>query len=109
MAFSQHLLEQIHTLLPQLPPLIEKRMFGGVCFLLEGNMAFGIVKDFLIVRVGPDLYQSCLELPDVRVFDITGRAMTGWVMVGPAAFHQESALNDWLQKGLKFAATLPAK
>lgn len=91
------------------PGLSKKKMFGGIGYLLNGNMAFGIWKDSLVVRCGAESYGRCLALPDVAEFDVTGRPMVGWLLVGPDAFIGEDALLDWLARGRDFAATLEAK
>lgn len=87
----------------------KKKMFGGICFLRNGHMAFGIWKDHLIVRCGPDRYRNCLKNKHARVFDITGRAMTGWVMVAPEGLGEDDELLEWLALGEAFAATLTPK
>ena len=84
-------------------------MFGGVCFLLHGNMACGIINDDLIVRVGRPDYESSLALPHTRRFDITGRAMKGWVMVAADGYEADDGLSGWVRKGTIFALTLPPK
>jgi TfoX/Sxy family transcriptional regulator of competence genes len=109
MAYDENLAFRVKTILGNLPGLMEKKMFGGIGYLLNGNMACGIHKEYLIVRVGPDQHQSALEKPHARVFDITGRPMTGWVMVAPDGFIDQAALVNWVQMGLDFAATLPQK
>lgn len=89
--------------------LTTKKMFGGICCLLNGNMAFGVYKDFLIVRAGEAAAAEALKRPDVRVFDITGRPMKGWLMVAPSGYEEDAALLAWLEMGRVFAATLPGK
>ncbi len=91
------------------PEIVEKKMFGGVGFLLQGNMACGILNDDLIVRVGPEQYEEALAEAHARPFDITGRPMTGWVMVAPAGYAEDEDLDRWVQQGLAFAGSLPAK
>lgn len=91
------------------PGLAKKAMFGGMGYLMRGNMAFGIWRDHLIVRCGPAGYADCLALPDTRPFDVTGRAMTGWVMVAPDGLETDAGLAAWLERGREFAASLPDK
>ena len=91
------------------PEMIEKKMFGGVGFMVRGNMACGVNQDYLIVRVGREMYEEALRQPHAGVFDMTGRPMTGWVKVAPAGCAQEKDLRDWVQKGVDFALTLPPK
>ncbi|MDX1686841.1 MAG: TfoX/Sxy family protein [Candidatus Promineifilaceae bacterium] len=109
MAYDEGLLHRMRALLDEGPEVEEKKMFGGVGFMLQGNMACGILNDDLIVRVGPDRYEEALAAPHARPFDITGRPMTGWVMVGPAGYGEDEDLERWVQQGLTFAESLPAK
>jgi TfoX/Sxy family transcriptional regulator of competence genes len=83
-------------------------MFGGVGFLLNGNMACGVDKIDLIVRVGPASYGKVLALPHVRPFDMTGRPMTGWIMVEPPSCETERQLKEWIGQGIGFTRSLPA-
>jgi hypothetical protein len=84
-------------------------MFGGLCFLLDGNMSFGIVESELMVRVGPDAYPAALELPYAREMDFTGRAMRGMIFVSENGIAEDDDLESWLQRGITFAQSLPAK
>ena len=85
-----------------------RRMFGGTCYLVGGNMLCGVWKDHLILRLGADAAAAALERPGVRPFDVTGRPMRGWVMVGEESL-TDAALADWLNLARAFVATLPAK
>jgi len=109
MPYDEKLALRVRIALENLPGLTEKKMFGGVGYLLHGNMACGVHKEFLIVRIGPDAYQDALDKPHTKVFDITGRPMTGWVMVTPEGCTDSAALTSWVQRGVDFAATLPPK
>jgi hypothetical protein len=109
MPYDQALASRIRALLGPLPHLEEKKMFGGVGFLVNARMFCGVHKDSLIVRVGYDHYASSLALPFCKPFDITGRPMSGWVMVEPPGYTSDSDLGDWVRQGLDFARTLPAK
>ena len=84
-------------------------MFGGICYLFNGNMACGILNDDLIVRVGPERYQHYLSKPHTRKFDITGRPMKGWVMVDYNGLESDNDLSAWLRLGVEFALSLPPK
>lgn len=86
-----------------------KKMFGGICHLLDGNMFCGVYKDFLILRLGEEETKGALKSPFVRPFDITGRPMKGWVMVEKAGFKTDDALKAWLAKAREFVSTLPSK
>ena len=109
MAYDENLSLRITELLVNVSGLEEKKMFGGVGFLVNGNMACGVHKDSLIVRVGPEAYQAALDKEHAGVFDMTGRPMTGWVMVSAPGFVTESDLSGWVQQGLEFALSLPPK
>ncbi len=88
------------------PDVTEKKMFGGLAFLLDGKMFCGIVKDDLMVRVGPDKYEEALAEAYVRPMDFTGRPMNGYVFVGPGGSRIENALKKWVDQGAAFVATL---
>jgi TfoX/Sxy family transcriptional regulator of competence genes len=109
MAYDEGLAQRIREMLIEVPGLTEKRMFGGVGFMVQGNMACGVNKDNLIVRVGADQYRQALSRPYTRPFDMTGRPMKGWVMVGPSGYESDDDLKAWVQQGVDFALTLPAK
>jgi TfoX/Sxy family transcriptional regulator of competence genes len=109
MAYDEDLAHRVSKILAQTPNLVEKKMFGGIGYLVNGNMACGVLGESLIVRVGPDRYQETLSQPHTAVFDMTGRPMTGWVVVNPLAFGSEGALESWVGVGLAFVATLPPK
>ena len=87
----------------------KKKMFGGVCYLLRGNMAFGIWKDSLIVRMDKDIAAKSLKARHARPFDITGRTMAGWIMVDKAGWQTATGLAKWAGIGKKFALSLPEK
>ncbi len=109
MAYDEGLEQRIDSILDQQPGLEAKKMFGGIGYLIDGNMACGIHKNRLVVRLGPDLYASASNRPDVVEFDITGRPMKGWIMVMPDGIAEDEELNQWIKKGINFAATLPPK
>lgn len=109
MAFDEDLAARIRDALARTRNVEEKRMFGGIGFLLNGNMLVGVWKDSLIVRVGPEGYEDALLEPHVKEFDITGRPMKGWVLVGQEGVEDDEPLNDWVHRALQFVGTLPAK
>ena len=109
MAYDKGLAQLIRELLEERAGYFEKEMFGGIGFLLHGNMACGVLHDFLIVRVGPEKYQELLELPETRLFDITGRPMKGWIMVTPEGYESDTDLASWVERGAAFALSLPPK
>ena len=111
MAYDEALAGRVRQLLDTyaLPGLSEKKMFGGVGYLVGGNMACGVHQDWLNVRVWPERYDMALAEPDVRVFDMTGRPMRGWVTVAPEGRRSDQALDAWIRQGVDFALTLPEK
>jgi hypothetical protein len=109
MAYDELLAVRIRAALSGEPSLIEKKMFGGVCYLLNGNMACGVNKNDLIVRVGPEKNVEALSYPYTRPFDFTGKPMAGWVMVSAPGVATEKDLKAWLRLGVDFASTLPPK
>lgn len=109
MAYDEGLAERIREVLGDHPGLVEKKMFGGVGFMLKGNMACGVNKDDLIVRVGPDNYDEAVSRSHTRPFDFTGRPMKGWVMVAPAGYEADKDLEGWVEEGVVFALSLPEK
>ncbi|UCF60968.1 MAG: TfoX/Sxy family protein [Anaerolineaceae bacterium] len=109
MAYDEGLAQRVREMLDDPPSLVEKKMFGGVGFMLHGNMACGVHGDRLIVRIGPEGHEQAMSLPHTAPFDITGRAMKGWVMVEAAGYESDDDLNAWVQRGVDFALTLPPK
>ena len=109
MAYDEGLAHRVRELLSGHEAIGEKKMFGGLSFLLQGNMAVGIIGDDLIVRVGPQGYEEALEQDHTRAFDFTGRAMSGWIVVAPDGTEDDEALGGWVTRGLTFAGSLPAK
>ena len=89
--------------------LEKKKMFGGICYLINGNMCFGIWKDNLIVRMAPALAVEKLKDQNVKEFDITGKPMKGWVMVEKETWQNKKKLVEWLDIGRSFALALPKK
>jgi TfoX/Sxy family transcriptional regulator of competence genes len=109
MPFDEGLAERVRELVGQSAGLSERKMFGGLCFMLQGNMSFGVVGSELMVRVGPDSYAEALALPHAREMDFTGRSMRGMVFVSEDGISEDEDLGDWLQRGIAFAGSLPAK
>lgn len=87
----------------------EQQMFGGLAFMVRGHMTVGILGDELTARVGPDAYDGALAEPHVREMDLTGRPMRGFVLVSPEGIEEDGALRQWVQRGLDFTSSLPAK
>ncbi len=111
MAYDEGAAHRIRQALEELQPpgFVERKMFGGIGFMVQGNMACGINGNRLIVRVGPERYEDALKGAGTVPFDITGRPMKGWVMIVPDGYESDGDLKNWVQKGVDFALTLPAK
>lgn len=109
MAYDEGLAQRVREALSDRRDLTEKKMFGGICFLLGGNMCCGIVGDELMLRVGPDAYEKVLSREHAREMDFTGRAMRGMVYVGVEGLRTDEALSGWLDPAVDFAGSLPPK
>ena len=109
MAYSEEFANRVREIVSRKKGIEEKKMFGGVGFLLNGNMLVGVWKEFLIVRLGPDEGTKALKEKFVIPFDITGKPMKGWVMVVPDGVEEDAQLKKWIQRAMKFVETLPAK
>ena len=108
MAYNEKLAERIRKELSSVP-FVEKKMFGGVGFLLNGNMAVGVYKDDLIARVAKEDHDKSLKRKGAKPFDITGRSMKGWVAVEAEGYKTANQLSAWVKQGVEFALTLPPK
>src|SRR5205814_8454139 len=106
MALSESLAERIRDALARKKGIEEKKMFGGVGFLLNGNLLVGVWKDSLIVRLGPEEGDEALKEPHVSEFNITGRSMKGWVLVEPEAVEDDGQVKAWIQRAVKFVGKL---
>jgi TfoX/Sxy family transcriptional regulator of competence genes len=109
MPYSESLASRVRFALERRPGVQEKRMFGGVGFLFNGNMLVAIWQQSLIARLGIEAAQKALTQPFVKDFDLTGKPMKGWVMVGPEGVDLDSELAEWIERAWQFVATLPAK
>ena len=108
MTYSLKLAERIRSE-PEGIPFIEKKMFGGVGLLLNGNVACGVNKDNLIVRVDPEKHTALLKKPHAKPFDLRGKPMKGWLIVEAAGVKTDKQLSAWVKEGVEFALTLPPK
>ena len=106
MAYDETLAERIRRSLPTYPDVAEKKMFGGLAFLHKGKMFCGIVKDQLMVRVGPERYEESLRETHVRSMDFTGRPMKGYVFVESAGCRTDKEVHRWVERGADFVKTL---
>lgn len=108
MPFDAALAERVRAATRGTRGLVEKKMFGGVGFLLYGNLLVGVWKDYLVVRLGIEAAEQALTEPHVQEFDITGKALRGWAMVAPAGY-SGPALEEWIARCRQFVETLPRK
>lgn len=109
MAYDEGLAQRIREAVDDQLGLSERKMFGGIGFMLQGNMACGVIGEDLIVRVGPGAYDEALTQEYARPFDFTGREMRGWVVVGSPGYEEDGDLVAWLHRGFDFARSLPPK
>jgi hypothetical protein len=109
MAYDEDLAQRVREQLAAQRNVTEKAMFGGLAFLLDGNMAVGLSGDELMVRVGPGGSDAALAREHTRPFDTTGRPMGGWILVAPEGVKSERELGAWVAQGVAFARSLPAK
>jgi hypothetical protein len=109
MAFDESLAARIRDALARKRGVEEKKMFGGVGFLLHGHMLVGVWKDSLIARLGPDEGDEALWEPHVKEFDITGRPMKGWGLVEPGGVEDDEQLKEWIERATKFVKSLLEK
>jgi|SRR5262245_3299462 len=109
MAFDERLAERIRGALGRRKGIAEKKMFGGIAFLLNGNMCVGVHGSELIVRLAPEDTDGALAKPHTRIFDLTGRPMKGWILVEPAGVKTDANLGKWVETAAKFAGALPKK
>jgi TfoX/Sxy family transcriptional regulator of competence genes len=110
MAHDEEFANRIREELADVGGITEKTMFGGLAFLLDGNMAVGIMSTGdLMVRVGADGTEDALAQPHTRLFEMRGRSMTGWVIVALEGVATRRRLGPWVRRGVAFAASLPPK
>jgi TfoX/Sxy family transcriptional regulator of competence genes len=107
MAFDQGLAQRIREHLAPTGGVSEKQMFGGIAFLVDGNMCVGVIGEELIARVGLEATETALGRPGSRLFDFSGRPMKGWITVAPDALEDDDALAGWIDDALGFVRTLP--
>ena len=109
MAFDERLAQRVRETLGRARSITEQRMFGGLCFLVNGNMCCGVERDRLVIRVGPKRYEQALSKPHARPMDFTGRPLTGFVYVSAKGYRIAASLTVWVSYGLDFAKSLPSK
>ena len=109
MAYDEAVAKRVRNTLGKTPDVVEKRMFGGIAFMVRGNMCCGVIGDRLMLRVGPKGYEAALSRPDAKPMDFTGKPMKGLVYVEPAGFASVADLEGWIARAMEFARSLPAK
>lgn len=109
MAFDEALADRVRDALSGRESVTERRMFGGIVFMLEGNMAVGVAGEELMVRLGPEEAERALAEPHARPMDMTGRPMKSMILVAPEATADDEDLASWVDAGADFAASLPPK
>lgn len=109
MPYNEETADRVRPLMHRRKGFSERKMFGGVGFLLHGHMCCGVWKEFLILRIGAANYEEALRNAFTKEFDITGRPMTGWVMVSPEGIAEDDELKAWIEQAIQFVRTLPAK
>lgn len=109
MAYDEGLAERLRDAFTTRTDVIEKKMFGGIAFMVSGHMCCGVTGDDLMVRVGPEQHEDALLLPHARPMDFTGRAMKGMVYVEPNGLDSDENLQAWVNRALSFVTTLAPK
>ncbi len=109
MTYDEELGDRMRRHLRTKKGVVEKNMFGGIGFLFNGNMACGVHKQDLIVRLSDAAFNEAVKQPNVRIFNMTGRPMKGWIMVSKPGYDSETALKDWIDKACQHARSLPPK
>ena len=109
MSYNEELALRIRQSLAEQSDIVERKMFGGLCFMAHGNMLGGVMGDEINVRVGAERYEDALQLPHAREMNFTGRPMRGFVVVGVDGIASDDDLENWVERGLAFALSLPPK
>lgn len=109
MAYDEGLAQRIRETFEGQPGVVEKKMFGGIAFMVQGNMSVGVVGEELMVRVGPEGHEEALSQPHTRPMDFTGRPMKGFIYVEPEGIESDGDLQAWIDQGARHARTLPPK
>jgi TfoX/Sxy family transcriptional regulator of competence genes len=108
-AYNVELADQLRMALAPLVPVTEKKMFGSIIFMLNGNMLSGVYQEYLLFRVGREQRETALKLKGTKEFDLTGKPMKGWVMVSKEGYNSNQLLEKWILMAHEFVKTLPAK
>jgi TfoX N-terminal domain len=108
-AYDEGLAQRLRASLANVPRLTEKKMFGGLAFLVAGNLCVGVIGEELVARVGPAAFPDAVGRTGARPFDFSGRPMAGWVMVRPEGVQDDDLLGGWVGRSLEFVRTLPPR
>jgi TfoX/Sxy family transcriptional regulator of competence genes len=109
MAYDEALADRVRAALDGVDDVAELRMFGGLCHTVHGNMAVGVIREDLLVRLAPDEAETEIGRPGVRAMEVGGRTSRGFLSVGPEATATDEALRAWVERGVAYASSLPAK
>ena len=109
MAYDKTLADRIRKALSKQPKLTEREMFGGIGFMLRGNMACGVIGDELMVRIAKEETETAIKEPGARIFDFSGRPSPGWILVSQQVLSTPAELRAWVNRGVEYALSLPAK
>ena len=109
MSYDESIAQRVRAVLANRAEVIERKMFGGLTFLVRGNMCCGVLGSDLVVRVGPEKYRAVLAQPHAREMDFIGRALRGLVYIDRRGINSDQDLRTWVDRGIEFTASLPAK
>ncbi|MDY0170539.1 MAG: TfoX/Sxy family protein [Thermoguttaceae bacterium] len=109
MPYSESLASRIRDVLAGRYGITERKMFGGIAFMLHGNMCVGVWKTSMIARLGAEGAAAALKEPSIVEFDITGRPMKGWVVIEAEGIDTDKQLRQWVERAVEFVGTLPRK
>jgi TfoX/Sxy family transcriptional regulator of competence genes len=109
MSYDEAVAGRVRRMLSRRRDVVEKRMVGGLSFIVRGSMCCGVTGDKLMVRVGPEARERILEKPHTEPMRFAGRPLAGFICVKPAGYRTDRALRTWVQRGIDFVATLPGK
>lgn len=109
MAYNEDLAQRVHELLKRRKGFSQRKMFGGICYMLNGNMCCGVTRDVLMLRLGEEKAAWALEEPFTSVMDFTGKPMKSMIYVEPSGFEDDQDLKQWVELAVQFSRSLPAK
>ena len=109
MAYEDAVADRVRKILKRRKGISERKMFGGIAFMLNGNMVCGVIKKDLVLRLGKERAAKALSEPHTREMDFTGKAIKSMVYIDPAGYESDDQLRAWVQRAFDYAKTLPAK